>query len=375
MYIQFKGIYHHDTFDDTLSLVFEADSLDMIKYFAQSRNIVILHCEASDTDPKNTYHYFVRFLFEDNPITVWWHRDTINDSLENVATWNVHIVDANTKNMMYSAEQIQAKIKKYSTTIENSEKHTNTSFQEQTKDFALHDPEVSRYQKIAEKTLALLPLQRQKFEKYISPANEKKLARNEIELQKLKRSTNREKIRILIDEIIHILDAIEVDYLTGITKKTLIPWSRVQNIHAINALDHYQRSIQAKEIHMVDTRAERWYTIFGQTGIYLTLMRQEFVLRFLHDKKEQLVSRFVFACWLSIIFVSIWIVYQDIFVASGDSSILWLHIIGIAFIWLVAQALQRTQKIAFGWKVCILVAAFIVYSWIRYRIGSYFVLF
>jgi hypothetical protein len=71
MYIQFKGIYHHDTFDDTLSLVFEADSLDMIKHFAQSRNIVILHCEASDTDPKNTYHYFVRFLFEDNPITVW----------------------------------------------------------------------------------------------------------------------------------------------------------------------------------------------------------------------------------------------------------------------------------------------------------------
>jgi hypothetical protein len=124
---------------------------------------------------------------------------------------------------MYSAEQIHAKIKKYSTTIKNSEKHTNTSFQEQTKDFALHDPEVSRYQKIAEKTLALLPLQRQKFEKYISPANEKKLARNESELQKLKRSTNREKIRILIDEIIHILDAIEVDYLTGITKKTLIP--------------------------------------------------------------------------------------------------------------------------------------------------------
>lgn len=374
MYIQFKGIYHHDMFDDTLSLVFEADSLAVVKHFAQSRNIIILHCEESATSPENTYHYFVRFLFDNQEITVWWYRDTINDSLENVAMWNVAILDANTKNKMYSPEQVQAKIKKYTiTTNDNQEK--NHSLEEQTKDIALHDPEVSRYQKIAEKTLMSLPLQRQKFENHITPANEKKLAASESELQKLKRSTNIEKIRLLIDEIIHTLDSIEIDYLTGIKKESLIPWSRVQNIHAINAIDHYQRSLQAKEIDMVDTRTERWYTTFGQVGIYLALMRQEFVLRFVHDKKEQLLSRFLFGCSLSIIFLSIGIAYQDIFGTKEDLSIIWLHIIGIAFIGLVAQRLEHTQKIAFVWKVCILVATFIIYSWIRYRIGSYFVLF
>lgn len=275
---------------------------------------------------------------------------------------------------MYSTEQIHAKIKKYST-IDEENKEKNDTFHEKTKDIALHDPEVSRYQKIAEKTLQSLPLQRQKFNGYITPVNEKKLTNSESELQKLKRSTNREKIRLLVDETIHTLDSIEVDYLMGMQKENIIPWSRVQNIHAINAIDHYQRSIQAKEIDMIDTWTERWYTVFGQAGIYLSLLWQEFSLRYLHDKKEQLMSRFVFACSLAIIFLSVWIAYQEILATKSDSSIIWLHIIGVAFIWLVAQGLQRTQKIAFVWKFCILVAAFIVYSWIRYRIGSYFVLF
>lgn len=326
----------------TISILVKNEDLQLTKKFFNKRWIIALKTEPFSEDTKSFWIIEIKFKVEENEIYTILPAKKLKNWLEIINDLNIKNELTYINNILTPLDEdkifaILQEIKQLEKTTEKKTKAQKRSIsnKDQEKLIKFIDDITSEWEKILKKAhWAISPMEIKKIEDQIA------------ELKKLKRSTNFDKIKLLIESVLEKLEETELkilEYHKKLEQQKVISDS-LSDLELLPEISKYKRAQKVKNLKWKNINLwflENLYKNFWKPFLFLVLLAKEirvkfnFLNKYTHSFKNYLELTFLFL----LVEICLFMVYKlslswnfD-FKNTTNLQNLWGYFYYLAYIW------------------------------------------